>query len=91
MGATVGDTTRIAIRVPQSLRKLIDRYLAEDIPYVSLSEFARAALRQKIMREAPWIYEEVLRAKDQNPGGHLQCQTHVCSTVEQNLGREGSR
>ncbi|GAI59394.1 unnamed protein product, partial [marine sediment metagenome] len=32
--------------------------------YLNISEFAREALREKIQKDAPWLYEEVLRSKD---------------------------
>ena len=44
--------------------KLINKFLETSATYLNISEFARAALREKIQRDAPWLYEEVLRSKD---------------------------
>ena len=54
----------VGIRLPPNLSKLINRFLETSATYLNISEFARAALREKIQREAPWLYEEVLKSKD---------------------------
>ncbi len=52
----------VGIRLPPNLRKLINRFLETSATYLNISEFARAALREKIQREAPWLYEEMFRS-----------------------------
>lgn len=54
----------INVRLPHNLKKLIGRYLSTDTTYVNLSEFTRDALREKIKKETPWIYEEMLRSEE---------------------------
>lgn len=54
----------INVRLPPNLKKLIGRYLSADTTYVNLSEFTRDALREKIKKETPWIYEEMLRSEE---------------------------
>lgn len=54
----------VGIRLPHNLRKLINRFLETSATYLNISEFARAALREKIQRDAPWLYEEVFKSKD---------------------------
>ena len=53
---------RVGIRIPQELKKLIDRYLELDPTYVNISDFARSAFREKIIKETPWLYEEIVRS-----------------------------
>lgn len=57
------DRVRVGIRIPQELKKLIDRYLDSDPTYVNVSEFARSAFREKIMKDTPWLYEEIARSE----------------------------
>ena len=52
----------IGIKVSSNLRKLINRFLETSATYLNISEFTRAALREKIQREAPWLSEEVFRS-----------------------------
>jgi len=56
----LGDKVRVGIRVPKDLKKLIDRYLEYDPTYVNISEFARSAFREKIRKDAPQLYEEIM-------------------------------
>lgn len=58
------DKDLVGIRLPSNLKKLINRFLETSATYLNISEFARAALREKIQRDAPWLYEDVLRSKD---------------------------
>lgn len=55
------DRDRVGIRLPSSLSRLITRFLETNTTYLSISEFARAALREKIQRDAPWLLEEITR------------------------------
>lgn len=56
----MGDKVRVGIRIPKDLKKLIDRYLEYDPTYVNVSEFARSAFREKIRKDAPQLYEEII-------------------------------
>lgn len=58
----LADRVRVGIRIPQELKKLIDRYLELDPTYVNISDFARSAFREKIIKETPWLYEEIVRS-----------------------------
>lgn len=55
------DKDRVGIRLPPKLKKLVNRFLETSATYLNTSELVRAALREKIRREAPWLQEEVLR------------------------------
>ncbi|GAI81451.1 unnamed protein product, partial [marine sediment metagenome] len=44
-----------------------NKFLETSATYLNISEFARAALREKIQRDAPWLYEEVFRSMDSPP------------------------
>jgi len=55
------DKDKFTIRAPPNLIKLIDKFLETGATYLNLSEFARAALREKIQRDAPWLLEEMVR------------------------------
>ena len=62
----MADRVRLGIKVPQSLKKLIDMYLDSEPTYVNISEFARSAFSEKIKKDTPWLYEEVSRS-DKKP------------------------
>ncbi len=62
----MADRVSLGIKVPQRLKKLIDMYLDSDPTYVNISEFARSAFREKILKDTPWLYEEVSRS-DKKP------------------------
>ncbi len=51
----------INIRVTPKLRKVIDRFLEIHDIYLNVSDFTREAVREKIQREAPYIYEELFK------------------------------
>ena len=55
------DKDKFTIRAPPNLIKLVNRFLETSATYLNLSEFARAALREKIHRDAPWLYEEMTK------------------------------
>lgn len=57
----MADRVRLGIKVPQSLKKLIDIYLDSDPTYINISEFARSAFREKIKKDTPWLYEKASR------------------------------
>lgn len=54
------------VRIPPSLKWLMNRYLALDT-HKDLSELTRDALREKIKRDAPQLYTDLFQQKeDQN-------------------------
>jgi len=53
----------INVRVPPELKKLVNLFLETYAIYLNVSDFTRAALREKIQREAPGLYEELTRAR----------------------------
>ena len=50
----------INVRIPMTLKTAIGKYIDQDV-HINLSEFVRDALREKIKKEMPWLYEELLR------------------------------
>jgi len=58
----LADRVKIGIRISQELKKLIDMYLEREPTYINISDFARSAFREKIIKETPWLYEEIVRS-----------------------------
>ena len=58
----MADRVKIGIRISQELKKLIDMYLEREPTYINISDFARSAFREKIIKETPWLYEEIVRS-----------------------------
>jgi len=50
--------TQIVVRMPSTLRRLIEEHLRRDT-HMDLSEFTRDALREKLAREAPDLYRAI--------------------------------
>jgi len=50
--------TQISFRIPQALKGLIEKYVQYDL-HMNLSDFFRDALREKIIRDAPHLYEQL--------------------------------
>lgn len=48
----------LVVRIPRPLRKLIEEHLRRDT-HKDLSEFVRAALREKMWKEAPELYSQL--------------------------------
>jgi Arc/MetJ-type ribon-helix-helix transcriptional regulator len=55
----------LSVRVPKSLYKIIIKYLKLDT-HATLSDFLRDAIREKIKREAPWLYMEAMKGGVEN-------------------------
>jgi len=51
---------QLNVRVPQTLKKLMKEYVELDA-HKDLSELTRAALREKIQRDAPELYRELFQ------------------------------
>lgn len=54
------ELTNINVRIPKTLRDLIQRYVEADM-HTNLSDFTRDALREKIRRDAPEFYRLILQ------------------------------
>jgi Arc/MetJ-type ribon-helix-helix transcriptional regulator len=52
------ETTTITFRLPLTLRDLLKDYLSLDT-HMNESDFLREAMREKIKREAPRLYEKL--------------------------------
>lgn len=53
-------TTQLNVRVPQNLKKLMEEFISCDT-CKDLSELTRDALREKIRREAPELYDQLFK------------------------------
>ena len=53
---------QLNIRVPQNLKKMMKEYIELDA-HKDLSELTRDALRQKIKRDAPHLYQNLFKEK----------------------------
>jgi len=58
-------TKTIATRITIPFAKMIDRYLERDC-HVTPADFVRDALREKIRRDAPNLYESLFRGEPEN-------------------------
>ena len=50
----------ISVKVTKPLYEIIRKFLDLDA-HVTLSDFVRDAIRDKIKSDAPWLYEEMLK------------------------------
>ena len=48
----------ITTRIPRKLRQLMEKYITIDT-HMNESEFIREAIREKIKRDAPQLYEQL--------------------------------
>jgi len=55
----------ISARIPRTLKKLIDIYVAKDA-HLNESDLIRDAVREKIQREAPKLYSELFKETPKN-------------------------
>ena len=53
---------QLNVRVPQNLKKLMKEYIELDA-HKDLSELTRDALREKIKRDAPHLYENLFKGE----------------------------
>ena len=53
------------VRIPQNLKKLMKHYIELDA-HKDLSELTRDALRDKIQRDAPTLYEELFKKEEES-------------------------
>jgi len=52
------------VRVPSTLKELIEKYVSVDC-HANISDFTRDALRQKLQRDAPRLYKELFEVAKQ--------------------------
>ena len=52
--------TRINARIPRTLKKLMERFVALD-SHINESDLIRDAIREKIQREAPELYAKLFK------------------------------
>jgi Arc/MetJ-type ribon-helix-helix transcriptional regulator len=50
----------VSVRVTKPLFEMIKEYMKLDA-HVTLSDFVRDAIRDKIKNDAPWLYEKMLK------------------------------
>ena len=58
------DLVNLNVRIPTTLKELIDKYIQCDM-HTNASEFTRDALREKIQREAPELYARLFKETKQ--------------------------
>ena len=54
---------QLRVRVPRTLKKLMQQFIAMDA-HKDISELTRDALREKIKRDAPELYAELFQKKE---------------------------
>jgi Arc/MetJ-type ribon-helix-helix transcriptional regulator len=57
---TKKDLVNLNVRIPATLKKLIDKYVQCDI-HTNASEFTRDALREKLAKDAPELYAQLFK------------------------------
>ncbi len=53
----------VSARVPQTLKDLVSRIVVMDA-HINESDFLRDALREKIRRDAPHLFQELFQGKE---------------------------
>lgn len=56
------ELVNLNVRIPETLRELIEQYLRCDC-HTNVSEFTRDALREKLAKDAPELYAQLFREK----------------------------
>jgi len=59
---SVEKMVQLNVRVPQTLKRLMKEYVSLDA-HKDLSELTRDALRDKIQRDAPHLYENLFKGE----------------------------
>ncbi len=62
MGEEV-ETEVLSVRVTKPLARLVEEYLHLDA-HVSKSDFVRDAIREKIKRDVPWLYNKIFNLRE---------------------------
>jgi Arc/MetJ-type ribon-helix-helix transcriptional regulator len=55
---TKKDLVNLNVRIPTTLKELIDKYIQCDM-HTNASEFTRDALREKLAKDAPELYKRL--------------------------------
>jgi Arc/MetJ-type ribon-helix-helix transcriptional regulator len=56
------ELVNLNVRIPETLRELIDKYIQCDC-HTNASEFTRDALREKLAKDAPELYAQLFKEK----------------------------
>ena len=56
------DLTTICVMVPQTMKGLIETFVSMDT-HTNLSEFVRDAIRQKLQKDAPHLYNQLFETE----------------------------
>lgn len=54
---------RISARIPRSLKALMEQFVARDA-HINESDLIRDAIREKIQRDAPELYQELFKPSE---------------------------
>jgi Arc/MetJ-type ribon-helix-helix transcriptional regulator len=57
--AKIGQIT-LSVRIPPRLKKLIKKYVQNKGFHANVSEFTRDAVREKLARDAPELYRQLI-------------------------------
>lgn len=59
------EMTNINVSIPQTMKDLIEQFVSMDT-HLNLSEFVRDAIRQKLNKDAPHLYNQLFVEVDNN-------------------------
>ena len=59
------ELTTICVMLPTTMRELIEQFVSMDT-HTNLSEFVRDAIRQKLQKDAPHLYNQIFKEGDKN-------------------------
>jgi len=54
------ELTTICVMIPTTMRELIEQFISLDT-HTNLSEFVRDAIRQKLQKDAPHLYNQIFK------------------------------
>jgi Arc/MetJ-type ribon-helix-helix transcriptional regulator len=57
----------VSVKLTKPLYELMEKYLQLDA-HVSKSDFVRDAIREKLRKDAPWLFEEMLQLQTSKKG-----------------------
>jgi len=60
----VREMTIVSVRLSKRFKKIVERYIKVDL-HKDISEFIRDAMREKIQRDAPLLYDELFKRKNE--------------------------
>ena len=59
----MAEQTVVSAKITPSMKKAIDQFLIHDM-HISISDFVRDAVREKIRKDAPELYAELFKQKE---------------------------